>query len=315
MRGLLAVALLVGCHHDLDEPIVDAAAFMPVIGQPIARPPYPIVLAHGLFGFSKIGPLDYFYGVIPVLEASGRTVVAKQVDAVQSSDVRGAQLVQIIEDTIVATGADKVIVIGHSQGGIDARWAAAHDSAHVAAVVTIGTPHRGSPIADVATAIAPGDSSAALNALGTLFGLSDTSFVGALDSLTTAGSSAFNAEIVDVPGIPYYSVAGRSDLADKSSCPPSTPFLATWDGDLDTMDAELLPTAGILSAVMLPATPTQDGLVTVDSATWGTMLGCVPADHLNEVCQIAGAPAGIGNGFDCLGFYRGLEQYLTAQRL
>ena len=27
------------------------------------------------------------------------------------------------------------------------------------------------------------------------------------------------------------------------------------------------------------------------------------------------APAGIGNGFDCLGFYRGLEQYLTDQGL
>ena len=55
----------------------------------------------------------------------------------------------------------------------------------------------------------------------------------------------------------------------------------------------------------------QDGLVTVDSAKWGTFLGCIPADHLDEVCQIAGASPGLGNGFDCLAFYTDLEQFLT----
>ena len=61
---------------------------------------------------------------------------------------------------------------GLAQGGLDARWAAAHDPDHVAAVVTVATPHRGSPVADVALDILPGNSSDALNALADLFGLS-----------------------------------------------------------------------------------------------------------------------------------------------
>jgi triacylglycerol lipase len=76
-----------------------------------------------------------------------------------------------------------------------------------------------------------------------------------------------------------------------------------------------LPVAAILEAASLPNTPVEDGLVTVDSATWGTFLGCIPADHLDEVCQIAGQSPGLGNNFDCLAFWDDLEGYLAAQGL
>ena len=44
----------------------------------------------------------------------------------------------------------KVILMGHSMGGLDARYAVSKlgMDRHVAAVVTISTPHRGSPFAD-----------------------------------------------------------------------------------------------------------------------------------------------------------------------
>ena len=316
-----ACLLLAACHSaamgdiapDASSP--DATAIdAPTTG------PYPIVLAHGLFGFDKIGPLDYFYGISDALTAAGRQVFAPRVDAVQSAEVRGAQLVDAIEAARAATGAAKVIVIGHSQGGLDARWAAAFDPEHVAAVVTVATPHRGSPVADVALDIAPGNSSDALNALADFFGLStsgsSTSFSGALNSLTSAGAAAFNTKVLDVPGIPYFSIAGRSALAGASDCTPgAAPFMTTWDSDVDPLKLELLPVAAILDAAVLPATPTHDGLVTAESATWGTFLGCVPADHLDEVCQIAGQSPGLGNGFDCLGMWRGLETYLRDLQL
>jgi triacylglycerol lipase len=316
-----AVLLLAACRG---APVGDVA---PDASAPDATPidaaatgPFPIVLAHGLFGFDRIGPLDYFYGISDALTAAGRQVFAPRVDAVQSAEVRGAQLVDAIEAARAATGAAKVVVIGHSQGGLDARWAAAHDPDHVAAVVTVATPHRGSPVADVALDILPGNSSDALNALADFFGLSTsgstTSFSGALNSLTSAGAAAFNATVPDVPGMPYFSIAGRSALAGASDCPPSAaPFMTTWDGDLDPLQLELVPVAGILAAAALPDLPTHDGLVTVASATWGTFLGCVPADHLDEVCQIAGTSPGLGNGFDCLEMWRGLEAYLRAQQL
>jgi len=274
--------------------------------------PYPIVLAHGLFGFTNIGPLDYFYGIAPVLEAQGRTVIATSVDPVQSSDVRGAQLVMDIEQIRAQTGAAKVVIIGHSQGGLDARWAASHDPDAVAAVITVATPNRGSPVADVAAGLLPGDAQAAADALATLFGLSGTSFEGAMQDLSTDGAAAFNAATPDAPGVKYWSVAGRSNLVTADDCPPSSTITREWDSSNDPMKAVLLPVDGIMSAATSPNTPVNDGLVTLDSAQWGTFLGCVPADHFDEVCQLAGESPGIGNDFDCLGLYKNLGELLTA---
>ncbi|CAN5123885.1 lipase LipC [soil metagenome] len=280
--------------------------------------PYPIVLAHGLFGFSSIGPLDYFYGIGPALTAQGRAVFAPQVDAIQSSDVRGAELVLAIEAARAQTGASKVIVIGHSQGGLDARWAAAHDPDSIAAVVTVATPHRGSKVADVALGVLPGNSSAALDALANLFGISGSgaSFAGAVHLLSTDGAAQFNADVPDVPGMPYFSIAGRSLLAGQDACPPAAAqFMTTWNGARDPIKAELAPVAGMLALAELPNTPTQDGLVTRSSATWGQFLGCIPADHFDEVCQLAGQGPGLGNDFNCLDFWRDLEQFLTSKNL
>ena len=281
---------------------------------PTPSGPYPIVLVHGLFGFDKIGPLEYFYGVHDQWTARGRQVFAPRLDAVQASDVRGAELVAAIDDALAQTGAQKVVLVGHSQGGIDARWAANHAPDKVVAVVTIATPHRGSPVADVAAGILPGDSSAALDALADFFGASElgssSSFPGAIQTLTTAGAAAFNAATPDAPSVTYYSIAGRSNLA--GPCASGDPIATKWDSQVDPMGLELLPLSGILAAAALPDTPVQDGLVTVDSATWGNFLGCIPADHIDEVGQVAGASPGIGNNFDYTTFYGDLETFLTA---
>jgi len=322
MGTVLLGVLTTGCGflpHSADDAVSPPDATI-LVTPPDSPPtgPYPIVLAHGLFGFSSIGPLDYFYGIGPVLEAQGRTVFTPQVDAIEDSDVRGAELVMAIEAAKLLTGAAKVIVIGHSQGGLDARWAAAHDPGSVAAVVTVATPHRGSKVADVALGVLPGNSSAALDALANLFGISGSgaSFAGAVHVLSSDGAAQFNADVLDVQGMPYFSVAGRSLLAGQDACPPAAaPFMTTWNGQRDPIKIELAPVAAILGLAELPNTPTQDGLVTVASATWGQFLGCIPADHFDEVCQLAGQGAGLGNGFDCLLFWRDLEQFLASQNL
>ncbi len=317
----LVVLVLGGCHFSGPSPEIappDATAHVPPVEPPAA--PYPIVLAHGMFGFDSIAGLDYFYGIGDALTASGRVVFAPRVDAIQAPDIRGAQLIAAIEDARAKTGALKVIVIGHSQGGLDARWAALHDADSIAAIVTVAAPHRGSPVADVATGLLPGNSTIALDVLANLFGAptsgSSSSFQGAMVALSSAGATQFNALVPDVPGMPYYSIAGRSNLAHADACPPAAAdFMATWDGSVDPIKAELLPVAAILDAAVSPATPTHDGLVTVESAKWGTFLGCVPADHFDEVCQVAGQSPGLYNDFDCLGFWRGLERYLRSHEL
>ncbi|MFT3692711.1 MAG: alpha/beta fold hydrolase [Kofleriaceae bacterium] len=303
-----------------DTPSPDAPPVQPDAPPPVPHGPYPLVLAHGLFGFKNVGPLDYFYGITGALQDQGRTVFTPRVDAVQSAAVRGQQLVDQIEMIKQMTGAPKVVIIGHSQGGLDARWAAAHDPGSIAAVVTVATPHRGSPVADVALGVLPGDSSAALDVLGNLIGLdtdgSSTSFAGALHDLSSDGAAQFNADNPNVAGMPYFSIAGRSNLAGASACPPAAAqFMTTWDSSVDPMKAVLSPVSGILALAALPDTPVQDGLVTIDSAQWGQFLGCVPADHFDEVCQIAGQDPGLGNDYSCLDMWRGIEQFLRSQDL
>jgi triacylglycerol lipase len=314
-RGFaFAALLLTACSHAPGDTAIDASVQTPSPdAEMLAAPhgPYPIVLAHGLFGFTSIGPLDYFYGIAPVLEAQGRTVIATSVDPVQSSVVRGQQLVAQIEQIRTQYNADKVVIIGHSQGGRDARWAATNDPDAVAAVITVATPHLGSPVADVALGLAPGDEQAALDALASAFGLSGTSFEGALQDLSSAGAAAFNAATPDVKGIKYWSVAGRSNMIADDACPPSSTITTEWDSSDDPMDTVLLPVDAILQS-QVPSSTVQDGLVTLDSAMWGTFLGCVPADHFDEVCQIAGASPGVGNEFACLGLYENLGNLLTA---
>jgi triacylglycerol lipase len=85
---------------------------------------YPIVLAHGFSGFHNIGPLNYFYGVQDALSKDGHEVYVTQVDPYNSSEVRGAELQQQVEDILAKTGSPKVNLVCHSQGALDCRYVA-----------------------------------------------------------------------------------------------------------------------------------------------------------------------------------------------
>src|SRR6185369_9552458 len=72
------------------------------------------------------------------------------VDPFNSSDYRSDQLIAHVEEILAETGKEKVILIGHSQGGLDARAVASKRPDLVAAVMTVATPHHGSPVSDIA---------------------------------------------------------------------------------------------------------------------------------------------------------------------
>jgi hypothetical protein len=77
----------------------------------------------------------------------------------------------------------------------------------------------------------------------------------------------------------------------------------------DPTTALMSPFAAILNQA--EPLPLNDGLVSVASAKWGHFMGCVPADHTEEVCQIANPVA--GSGFRCQDFYRGIANWLDSQ--
>jgi triacylglycerol lipase len=289
-------------------------------------PPYPIVLAHGFFGFEDFagaGFLTYFYEVKDELAAEGELLVyTPSVDPFNDSTVRGAMLLARVEEILAETGHAKVNLVGHSQGGLDAR-VVAHDRPDlVASVTTIATPHRGSRISDVVLGLVSDPQARDLvDALVRVVGAplydavgEETSVVTALGQFSTDGVAAFNAAYPDRITVDYYSVTGVSGLNWGSACSPSgaPTFVARWSGERDPIDPLLAVPEAILDGGLGDPFP-NDGLVRVVDARWGTFLGCVPADHLDEVGQLLGDGPGLGNDFDYRAFYVELVRWLREQ--
>lgn len=289
-------------------------------------PPYPVVLAHGFFGFENFAGLDfvtYFYGVKDALAAEGEVVYTPAVDPFNDSTFRGEQLYEAIQGILAKTGYAKVNIIGHSQGGLDARVVAHDHPDLVASVTTIATPHHGTPIADVALKlVSDPNAQAILDWIVKQFGMAlydmnnqETSLWKPLKLFSQPGIAAFNAQYPDAPGIPYFSMAGRSNLAlNAGVCAPDVDLKLTtdWIGTLDPLDAFFTVTEPIMSGDYVNQ-HLNDGLVRVEDAKWDTFLGCVPADHLDEVGQLLGDNPGAGNDWDYQAMYRDLIKYLRSK--
>jgi triacylglycerol lipase len=197
---------------------------------------HPIVLVHGLFGFDAIGPVDYWWGIPSALRSSGAKVYVTQQSAANASEVRGEQLLAELRRLKAAYGHQKFNLIGHSHGGPTIRYVASVRPDLVASITSVGSPHKGSKVADGLNAALPVGSplrpivAGFVDALSVflewLSGDDDPQYaLGALKSLSTSGSTAFNsrhpqgipttscgagASIVN--GIRYYSWGGTSVL-------------------------------------------------------------------------------------------------------
>jgi len=202
-----------------------------------AQTKYPIVLAHGAAGFDELfGVLEYWYGIPGALQDKGATVFVTEVSQLNATEVRGEQLLAQVETIVAITGKPKVNLIGHSHGGLDVRYVASVRPDLVASVTSVGSPHKGADLADyLADNFENGSfTQAVLNffaeSLGTVIGLLSGSSnpqdgIAALESLSTAGTAAFNAAhpqgvpgsscgegAAVVNGVRYYSWSGTGVL-------------------------------------------------------------------------------------------------------
>lgn len=101
---------------------------------------HPIVLVHGFMGFKEIFGVDYFYEVPALLRRNGAKVYVAAVSEVNSSSVRGEQLLQQMKQWAARDGIQKFNLIGHSQGGPTARYVAGVAPDMVASVTTMASP-------------------------------------------------------------------------------------------------------------------------------------------------------------------------------
>jgi len=111
---------------------------------------YPVVLIHG-FGFRDSKHLNYWGRIPKTLMKYGASVHHGNQDGYGSVETNAAQIRENIENILKETGADKVNLIAHSKGGMDARYMAAMPEMRgkVASLTTICTPHHGSKTMDI----------------------------------------------------------------------------------------------------------------------------------------------------------------------
>jgi triacylglycerol lipase len=226
---------------------------------PFARLDAPIVLAHGLGGFSRIGVgrvtlTTYFRGIPEALIASGNRVLVTRVPPLAGVTKRANRLGEQIAQ---AFGDEPVHLIGHSMGGLDSRQLLADPAwvGRVLSLTTIGTPHLGSSLADFAK-IRVGRIYDMLAAVG-------IDPQGCLD-VTCGAARRFHERNPLPSGVPCFCVAG-----DPVSESVGWPLRR-------------------LHAVLLQMEGPNDGLVSVESANaFGTPLPAWPADHFQQLNWVA----------------------------
>ncbi|WP_176113468.1 triacylglycerol lipase [Burkholderia cepacia] len=315
--GATAVMTLATTHAAM-------AATAPAAGYAATR--YPIILVHGLSGTDKYaGVLEYWYGIQEDLQQNGATVYVANLSGFQSDDGpngRGEQLLAYVKTVLAATGATKVNLVGHSQGGLSSRYVAAVAPDLVASVTTIGTPHRGSEFADFVQNVLAYDptglSSSVIAAFVNVFGILTSSShntnqdaLAALQTLTTARAATYNQNYPSAglgapgscqTGAPTETVGGNTHLLYSWAGTAIQPTLSVFGvtGATDTSTLPLVDPANVLdlSTLALFGTGTvminrgsgqNDGLVSKCSALFGKVLSTnYKWNHLDEINQLLG---------------------------
>ncbi|WP_434384856.1 esterase/lipase family protein [Melittangium boletus] len=165
MKNILTPLLLALCVLGLGTPAQAGAA----------KTKYPVVFAHGLGGFDDLLGYNYWgddYGMFVGTTCKSawtcnddldynQQSFAAAVQPMQNSEARGLALANAIEGYMASVGATRVNLIGHSQGGLDARKAAKvlyqrKGYTVVSVLVSVSSPHRGSPVAKYILDLKPG---------------------------------------------------------------------------------------------------------------------------------------------------------------
>lgn len=182
--------------------------------RPSAAHPQPVVLLHGLGGngpgnFSTLGPYLASAGFCAYAPTYGEAIPGVPVGGITPVPQSAAEVSAFIGQVRAATGAARVDLVGHSEGGFQALYGPKFipgEAAAVARVVALAPPTHGTTFASLVTI---GDD------LGTspLTGAVIAAGCPACSELTTGSSlvNSLNAGPVAQPGISYTVIASTRD--------------------------------------------------------------------------------------------------------
>lgn len=309
------------------QPPKAKANFAKVHGKDSTIPRYPVILVHGQGGFVKleIGPAFgyYFNGVSKLFRKDGVPHHATKTDPFGTIANRAQQL----KDQLLDLGHEKVNLVCHSMGGLDARYMVTHlgMADRVASITTVGTPHHGSWYADWVLKWV--FEKQRFWVVWDWLGIPRTS----IPELTVSFlEGEFNPKTPDMPGVRYFSVGGNQGylgtilvfkgaklvmqiiekravgkqlnmaekLAERVLFPSE--MRKAWSEDR----AGVLSTFGTDASWVPPEVAGQnDCQVSVASSMWGEYLGTLNADHFDQ-------PGWFGK-FRAPRFFRGVAHMLA----
>lgn len=216
------------------------------------------VFVHGFLGFNRLpfplSAVHYFRGLEAELRRLGAAYLIPSLPAAGTVEERAESLTAQIQNA-----AGNIAFVGHSMGGLDSRFVASHlDPDHrVRAVITLGTPHRGAPLADWM-----------LSADGPIPKFFRRRYSRSLSDLTPTACLARNETMIDRVDVYYASYAGgRTQSENTRLLRLFAPHAGFFEGD------------------------ESDGLVPASSAKWGEFQGTLQADHTELIGWSLGLPS------------------------
>jgi triacylglycerol esterase/lipase EstA (alpha/beta hydrolase family) len=105
---------------------------------------FPVLLVHG-YGANG----GFWVHLAAQLAAQGHSHATVDLEPV-FGDIEdfAVQMEQAVQALLAASRSEKIVIVAHSMGGLVARaWMRRFETAHVARVITLGTPHHGTDLA------------------------------------------------------------------------------------------------------------------------------------------------------------------------
>ncbi|WP_240315880.1 esterase/lipase family protein [Salinibacter ruber] len=284
---------------DDPDPTIPASALRRLTGlEPFPQPELipirtPVVLMHGFGVGASFRRGGHLHKEALHLRSRGVRAVAPNVSPYNTVRARTATWNDRLQRVLDETDADRLLLIAHSMGGLDARYLISALGWHevVDVLVTIATPHRGSSVASLVLdqpELVRDWLADMADWVGTHI-LEDGSanLRQALTELTPEHmENTFNPEVPNHPDVDYWSYGCR---AGKGTAIPIAPIFRYLNRYLYEEEGE------------------NDGIVSVESARWGDYQGTIDADHARQV----GLSSGLAADFDSNAFYTSIVQNLA----
>ena len=223
------------------------------VDSEICKTRYPLLMVHGV-GFRDLRYFNYWGRIPRELKQNGAVVYYGNQEAFGTIVSNGEDIRKRIYEILEETGAEKINIIAHSKGGLDARYAIStlKMAPYVASLTTMCTPHRGCRFVDYALRLPEGlyrFVAGIFDRAFAKFGDRNPDFYTATHQFGTRASAEFNRETPDAPGVYYQSYASMMRYP--------------W--------SHLL--LSIPWCMIRPLEGDNDGLVSTYSAKWGEFQG------------------------------------------